>query len=117
MHRADDIDTAVGASITALHSKASNQRLALMALYAAGENGLNDFELEDVTGVQQASIGKRRGELRDKGLVRRASDEAGNALSRPSHEGNPSAVWCLTAAGVIEAESLPAGLTGQEETP
>ena len=47
----------------------TNRALALRVL-REHPGGLTDFELADLTGLQQTSIGKRRGELRDAGLVR-----------------------------------------------
>jgi len=105
-HRRDDIDTAVGASIIAIGNAAGNRRTALARLYNAGRNGLTDFDLAAQTGVQQTSIGKRRGELRDAGLVCRARTEDGTGVSRPSPTGSPAAVWVLSAAGIAEAEAL-----------
>lgn len=106
MARTSDPDTSKGAAIVSLFNLKDNRRLALMALYAAGDYGATDFELQAATGVGQTSIGKRRGELRDAGLVRRACDENGKGLSRPSTTtGTASGVWCLTAAGVIAAET------------
>ncbi len=79
---------------------------ALIALYTT-RSGLTDFELaEKLTEmlssdtwpphrriIGQSSAGKRRGELRDFGLVRYAGTK------RPSPTGSPSRVWELTDAG------------------
>lgn len=49
--------------------------------------GLTDFELADLTGLAQTSVGKRRGELRDLGLV----EDSGKR--RPSPSGSNAIVW------------------------
>ena len=56
-------------------------------------NGLTDFELADLMKRQQTSVGKRRGELRDAGLVR------DSGRRRPSPSGSAAIVW----------ESVPVG--------
>lgn len=70
----------------------TNRALALRAL-AAEPHGLTDFELAEVTGLQQTSIGKRRGELRDGGFVQ----DSGERRRAPS--GTPAIVWEITQAG------------------
>lgn len=74
------------------------RRIALEALKGAGERGYNDFELAAVTGIQQTSIGKRRKELQDAGLVdhRFVIDPKTLRLVpdvRPSPSGKASMVW------------------------
>lgn len=103
--RNTDPHTSHLAAVHAISGKADNQRRALTALYQAGDNGLTDFELADATGLQQTSIGKRRGELRDLGLVCKASDADGRILVRPAPSGKSAIVWRLTAAGLITAET------------
>lgn len=53
--------------------------------------------------MKQTSAGKRRGELRDMGLV----FNTGNR--RPSDTGSPAIVWDLTPLGVVEARSMKRG--------
>jgi DNA-binding transcriptional ArsR family regulator len=101
--RPTDPETSAAAAVIAIRSAATNRRAALEHLHAAGDRGLTDFELADLTGVQQTSIGKRRGELRDAGLVARARDTDGFGITRPSPTNSPAAVWILTDRGVIEA--------------
>lgn len=57
------------------------------ALKAAGEDGLSDFELGAIVSLKQTSAGKRRGELRDAGLV------VATEMRRPSDTGSPAIVW------------------------
>lgn len=67
--------------------------LALDAL-ARHRDGLTDFELAEITGKPQTSIGKRRGELVSAGLV------VGTTQRRPSPTGSPAIVWRITPLGV-----------------
>ena len=106
MSRATDPETSGEAAVIAIGNAAHGRRAVLRQLLAAGPDGLTDFELAERTGVQQTSIGKRRGELRDIGLVTRAFHEDGKRITRPSPTNSPSIVWILTAAGIAEAEAL-----------
>ena len=74
----------------------------LLALRTLAEHpaGLTDFELAEITGRQQTSIGKRRGELYDAGLVEAATNERGEIVKRPSPSGALSIVWRITALGL-----------------
>ncbi len=82
---------------------AIHRTIALAALYAAGPDGLTDFELERATGVGQTSIGKRRGELVDEDLVTDLHEDTDNGprpVKRPTPSGRSKAqVWVITAAG------------------
>jgi hypothetical protein len=75
------------------------RKQALLAL-ANAPSGLTDFELGDAIGRQQTSAGKRRGELRDAGLVFATQDH------RPAPSGSPAIVWKLTDAGIKAAAEL-----------
>jgi DNA-binding transcriptional ArsR family regulator len=85
--RATDPDTSHAAAADAAVNAATHRARALAELRAAGCLGLTDFELADRTGLQQTSIGKRRGELRDAGLVRDSGQR------RPSPSGSAAIVW------------------------
>lgn len=77
--------------------KASHGRLRVLQHLAA--NGpMTDFELADSTCVIQTSIGKRRGECRDHGLVAAVLDR-GTAVSRKSPSGKAATVWQITDKG------------------
>lgn len=65
----------------------------LLAHYHNAARGLSDFELADIVGRQQTSAGKRRGELRDLGLIE-ATEER-----RASPSGSTAVVWRITAEG------------------
>jgi hypothetical protein len=67
--RNTDPDTSYQAALRNVSGRYTDRRKALAALSAAGEGGLTDFELASRIGRQQTSAGKRRGELRDLGLV------------------------------------------------
>jgi len=78
--------------------KASAHRIkALQALFDFGP--MTDFELADATGLQQNSIGKRRKDCQDAGLVDVLTDEDGVKVKRPAPSGSNAFVWRLTQAG------------------
>lgn len=72
----------------------SSGRLKALAAHYLHQTGLTDFELAELTQVAQTSIGKRRGELAQAGLVVATTDR------RPSPSGAPSIVWRITPTGV-----------------
>lgn len=77
--------------------RASFNRLRVLALLIDGP--LTDFELAAKTGIQQTSIGKRRGECKEHGLVEAMTDSAGKKVTRPSPTGSPALVWAITDKG------------------
>lgn len=78
--------------------KASAHRVkALQVLFDFGP--MTDFELADKTGLQQTSIGKRRKDCQDAGLVDVLTDENGGKVKRPAPSGSNALVWKLTQAG------------------
>ena len=107
-YRPSDPVTSQEAAIAAIGRKADHQRLVLDALHWAGDDGLTDHELAARTGLIQTSCGKRRGELRDAGLVRQLADEKGKVVKRLSPSGSPCIVWTLTASGYVQAETVTA---------
>lgn len=84
--RRTDPDTSHHAARATRGNAPTNRAIALDTLRRFPA-GLTDFELAEITGLQQTSIGKRRGELRDAGLVRDSGQR------RPSPSGSPSIVW------------------------
>ena len=58
-----------------------------------------DFELADHAQRIQSSMGKRRGELRDKGLVEVLTDAEGGKIKRLSPTNSPALVWRITDRG------------------
>jgi hypothetical protein len=68
-------------------SRAQTHRDLALATIRAHAGGLTDFELADLTGIQQTSIGVRRHELVKAGLVFRTVNR------RPSPSGSAAIVW------------------------
>ncbi len=99
--RAADPDTSWEAAFAHL-SVRSHDRRAALKLHAIWNDGLTDFELGDLMGRQQTSAGKRRGELRDMGLV---SD---SGRRRPAPSGSNAIVWVITGKGRIVEQLLAA---------
>lgn len=73
---------------------AGNNRAAVLRAHARNAAGLTDYELADLTGLQQNSAGKRRGELRDAGLIEQTDQR------RPAPSGSLAIVWRITPAGL-----------------
>jgi DNA-binding transcriptional ArsR family regulator len=86
MCRNSDQDTSLEAALGIRPNIGRSRRIALQALLEA-EDGLTDFELADKTGYQQTSIGKRRTELRNMGLV------ADSGRRRKTPSGASAIVW------------------------
>jgi hypothetical protein len=85
-HRRTDPVTSRLAAKTARGHAETNRALALEVL-RSHPGGLTDFELAEITGFQQTSIGKRRGELRDAGLV------VNSGRRRRTPSGSEAIVW------------------------
>jgi hypothetical protein len=90
--RNNDPDTSWQAALRNLKGRVTDRKRAL-AIHYRSPRGLTDFELGDCMGRQQTSAGKRRGELRDLGLVM-ATD-----LRRRAPSGSPAIVWTITEFG------------------
>ena len=71
----------------------------LKALRLISQRPMTDFELADATGIQQTSIGKRRGELYKAGYVT-PSIVGIITTTRPSPSGSAATVWEITARGL-----------------
>lgn len=85
--RRTDPATSHLAAADATPNAATHRARAYAALHAELPGGLTDFELAARLGVQQTSIGKRRGELRDTGWV----EDSGERRAAPS--GSKAIVW------------------------
>lgn len=85
--RRADPPTSHRAARDARGNATTNRRAAFNALMAAGDEGLTDFDLERITGVKQTSIGKRRFELVEAGLVVDSGEK------RPAPSGSLAIVW------------------------
>jgi hypothetical protein len=90
--RFTDPETSRRAAADAARSAATHRTRALETL-RAHHGGLTDFELAALLGVAQTSIGKRRGELRDAGLV----EDSG--VRRPAPSGSAAIVWRIRLGG------------------
>lgn len=85
-------------------SMASKNRLLALRLLA--EKSRTDFELATASGLQQTSIGVRRGELVKHGYAEMALDGRGEKVTRLSPSGSPALVWQITASGRAFLASL-----------
>jgi hypothetical protein len=84
--RHTDPGTSHAAAAEHAAQRETDRARALDALRMALD-GLTDFELGALLGRQQTSAGKRRGELRDAGLVR------DSGRRRPAPSGSLAIVW------------------------
>lgn len=91
--RNTDPDTSHSAALAARRDRYAE----VLAVLACGP--ASDFDLARATGIKQTSIGKRRGELRDWGLVAE-HDQLG-----VSDTGSPCIRWTLTDLGRELAEA------------
>jgi hypothetical protein len=74
----------------------SRDRMLVLYEHAKySKTGLTDFELAANLNRQQTSVGKRRGELRDLGLIHATS------LRRLAPSGSAAIVWALTFKGRV----------------
>ena len=73
----------------------------LLALGQLSRGAKTDFELAAATGLQQTSIGKRRHECREHGLVRECRDGRGEVIKRPAPSGSMAIVWEITPSGAV----------------
>lgn len=90
--RTSDPDTSHTAAASQTPAKLSAGRL--LALRTLAEHGpLTDFELAEITGKAQTSIGVRRADLKKLGLA------ADTGQRRLSPSGSPAIVWALTIEG------------------
>jgi len=79
--------------------RAGTNRARALAVLREHPDGLTDYELADLTGLQQNSVGKRRGELRDVGLVRATN------LQRRAPSGAWAIVWQAVPANELVSPS------------
>lgn len=84
--RRTDPDTSHQAAVRATLTAASGRKIALDT-HRDHPAGLTDFELADITGIAQTSIGVRRCELVRLGLIEKTD------FRRPSPSGSPAIVW------------------------
>lgn len=97
--RITDPETSKAAATLAAFKATKNRMIALATLREFGP--LTDFELAEKTGIQQTSIGKRRGECVAAGLAApQVSCSTGKPLTRPAPSGASAMVWRITDAGL-----------------
>jgi hypothetical protein len=86
--------------------RVSRHRTIALRLHAANPAGLTDFELAELSGIQQTSCGKRRLDLQRAGLIELTE------LTRPAPSGSQAKVWLaqpterITAKGLETAQKL-----------
>ena len=95
--RADHLTSIHAARVA--HRSAQTNRARALQIHAQNPQGLTDFELSELCGIQQTSIGKRRGELVAAGMIEKTE------LTRPSPTGSASIVWKITAKGLERART------------
>lgn len=71
----------------------ARDRVLVLCEHYRFPRGLTDFELAEHLGRQQTSVGKRRGELRDDGLI------CATRITRPTPSGSQAIVWAITLDG------------------
>jgi hypothetical protein len=91
--RGSDPDTSHDAARQTTPRSNATRLTALGLLAMAGDHGATDFELAAQSGLQQTSIGVRRGEL-----VRMGYAEA-SGRTRQAPSGSRATVWVVTPAG------------------
>lgn len=101
--RMDQATSIVAAKRT--YPLAGRHRTLALRVHYEHAAGLTDFELADLTGVTQPSIGKRRLDLMRIGFI-----EATNG-TRPSPSGSPARVWRITEKGKREHERTTENLS------
>ena len=94
--RANDHDTSIDASANAGKMARGKRLLVLRILRMNG--GHTDHELAEVTGMQHNSIGKRRSECYQLGLVKKETSD-GMVVKRPAPSGSSMIVWTITQLG------------------
>lgn len=98
-----DPETCHSAARDAARHSNHGRALVLKALGLA-KAGLTDFELAELTGWQQTSIGKRRGECVAMGWVEGATLADGAKVKRAAPSGSLALVWRITEAGLRQVE-------------
>lgn len=106
-HRYNDHATSINAKKIFL----SEDRIEVLRLYRrfVHQDGLTDYDLERISGRQQNSFGKRRGELVEMGFIVAVEDpaEPGKILTRPNPKTTaPCNVWRITDLGLEACEML-----------
>jgi hypothetical protein len=93
----DDVTSVMAAERAAGH--VSLGRMLALKLHYENPEGLTDFELAKLSGWQQTSIGKRRGDLMNPKYFPTPLVEK-TGLTRPSPSGSPARVYRITETGI-----------------
>jgi len=101
--RRSDPVTSHEAAHKASFSASAHRVMAMEVLLKHGPK--TDFELADITGLQQTSIGKRRKDCQDAGFIDRLKDQDGLTVKRKTPSGSNAIVWTLTKEGLAWLES------------
>jgi hypothetical protein len=97
--RRTDPDTSVRAALLDPTGRMTIRKRVSQLLEAWWPEGYTDYHLADLTGLQQNSVGKRRGELRDMGFVRDSGETA------PGPSGSPCIKWVWVKEGEAPCSS------------
>lgn len=106
-HRTNDHATSVNAKTRYL----SPDRIEVLLTFRrfVHQDGLTDYDLEKISGRQQNSFGKRRGEWVEEGCIVLVMDPANpeEPLTRPNPAtGAPCNVWRITDKGLAVCELI-----------
>jgi hypothetical protein len=109
--RTGDPETSWEAAYRDVDGKQSDRRRVLLTHDEAAKLGyppfgLTDYDLASAMGRQQNSVGKRRGELRDRGLIEAVLLPNSRPMKRPAPSGSASIVWRITERGRYVARKL-----------
>lgn len=96
--RRTDLDTSHQAAHDTSFKASKHRLMALRTLHKYGP--LIDHELSGYTGLQHNSIGKRRKDCQDAGLVDFYYNEAGERLKRSAPSGSLAYLWTITEEGI-----------------
>ena len=92
-----DLETSHEAAVDASFKASKHRLMALKALLEVGP--MTDYQLASATGLQQNSIGKRRKDCQDAGLVTFFLDKNGEKVRRKTPSGSSAFVWEITEEG------------------
>lgn len=96
--RSTDPDTSHQAAHDTSFKASKHRLMALRTLRRFGP--LTDYELSARTGLQQNSIGKRRKDCQDAGLVDFYYNDLGAKVKRPAPSGSLALVWAIKPEGI-----------------
>ncbi len=112
--RNTDPDTSHQAARDAAINATSSRMAVLFCHYQHRKGGLNDFELAEILGRQQTSVGSRRADLMKPSrghvpepyVAEMLHPQTGKPLKEESPSGSLCKVWRITAAGIAAVEIM-----------